>query len=244
MLRINEILKNNQHRPWTIPNEPWKFYQEWNDALFLHWEIDIKYLEPFIPKEIEIDLFDGKPWVSLVAFTMHNIRPKHLPAFSPVSTFHEINIRTYVRDKHKTGVYFLSIEGAKALSCSLARGFSQLPYRFSNMKRSSGSFSSQNSVLDDQFSAQFKIGTPLQEKTALDRWLTERYALQQDTKTTINSFEIHHIEWPIHKVSLSSLNLNYPRFKNLLTNKPNLIHYSPGVQVIAWGKHTKPKNYE
>ena len=58
-------------------------------------------LQILVPAEIEIDLFEGKPWVSLVAFTMEKIRPRYLPYFPPISNFDEINIRTYVKSKNK-----------------------------------------------------------------------------------------------------------------------------------------------
>ncbi|MCG9792921.1 DUF2071 domain-containing protein [Flavobacterium algicola] len=88
-------------------------------------------MEKFVPKELEIDLIDGKAWISVGACTMEKIRPKNLPAFPPISDFDEINIRTYVKSKYKTGVYVLSIEGGESLSCKIAKGISNLPYRFS-----------------------------------------------------------------------------------------------------------------
>lgn len=112
-MTIKEIVNTTEHRPWKMPTESWKFYQEWNNALFLHWLVELSELKKFVPNELEIDLFDGKPWVSVVAFTMEKIRPKNLPSFSPISDFDEINIRTYVKSNNKTGVYFLSIEGDK-----------------------------------------------------------------------------------------------------------------------------------
>jgi len=92
-------LNQVKHRTVKIPNQNWRFYQEWNLAIFLHWKVDIEELEKFVPEEIEIDVFDGKPWVSLVAFTMEKIRPRYFPYFSPISNFDEINIRTYVKLK-------------------------------------------------------------------------------------------------------------------------------------------------
>ena len=137
---ILEILNNTEHRPWQMPSEKWKFYQEWNNALFLHWQVELKELEKFVPKELEIDLFEGKPWISVVAFTMEKIRPRNLPSFPPVSYFDEINIRTYVKSNNKTGVYFLSIEGGKKLACTVAKKMSQLPYRYSKIKRTKNQF--------------------------------------------------------------------------------------------------------
>ena len=37
-MTIREILNTTEHRPWEMPTESWKFYQEWNSAIFLHWQ--------------------------------------------------------------------------------------------------------------------------------------------------------------------------------------------------------------
>ena len=241
-MTIKEILNTTKHRPWQIPNSSWKFYQEWNNALFLHWQVDLNELKKLVPKELEIDLFEGKAWVSVVPFTMEQIRPKNLPPFPPISNFNEINIRTYVRFNDKTGVYFLSIEGGKLLSCLVSKTISELPYRYSKMSRSEGQYLSHNSSFGDDLEIEFSLGNKLNEKSALDKWLTERYALFQDTKKCINEFEIHHLEWPMNEIVVSKLNFNYPRFNQLIKGKPDLIQYSKGVKVIAWGKVKNRKN--
>lgn len=231
-----QILNQTDHRSWKIPNQNWRFYQEWNRAIFLHWKVDLFELKKFVPKEIEIDLFDGNPWVSLVAFTMEKIRPRYLPYFSPISNFDEINIRTYVKSKNKTGVYFLSIEGGKRFSCKVSKMISELPYRFSKMKRTSNQYISYNSEYGDEFNIDFSIRKEREDKSNLDKWLTERYALFQDSKTSINEFEIHHLEWNIKELEVEKLKVIYSRFNKLINDKPDKIQYSDGVQVLAWGK--------
>ncbi|HET8810877.1 MAG TPA: DUF2071 domain-containing protein [Flavobacteriaceae bacterium] len=240
-MTIREILNTTEHRPWKIPNENWKFYQEWNNAVFLHWQVDLKELEKFVPRELEIDLFDGKPWISIVVFTMEKMRPKNLPAFSPISNFHEINIRTYVKSNEKAGVYFLSIEGGTKLSCKVAKGISELPYRYSTIKRTENQYKSCNLEFNDKLNIEFTIGKEIKEKSELDKWLTDRYALFQDTDNSINEFEIHHLEWPINEIDLKKMDLSYKRFDQLIKNEPNKAQYSKGIKVIAWGKNKKEK---
>lgn len=240
-MTIKEILSVTAHRPWAIPTVKWKYYQEWNNAVFLHWQVDLHALQQIVPDDLEIDLYEGKPWVSLVAFTMEKIRPKNLPPFSPVSDFHEINIRTYVNKGNKAGVYFLSIEGGKRISCMIAKTLSELPYRYAEMKRQGTLYSSENRHYKDKMNITYEVGKELKEKTDLDRWLTERYALFQDTETSINEFEIHHIEWPTYELDIKEIEVEYPRFKNLLSNLPDRKHYSTGVQVIAWDKKKTEK---
>ena len=235
-MAIQEILNTVEHRPWNIPSGSWKYYQEWNNALFLHWQVELNELKRFVPEELEIDLYDSKPWVSIVAFTMEKIRPKNLPAFPPISNFHEINIRTYVKSKNKTGVYFLSIEGGTNLSCKVARVMSELPYRFSEIQRTESQYKSYNPEFNDGLDIEYNIEKKLQKKTELDKWLTERYALLQDSKNSINEFEIHHLEWPLNKIDFKKLDISYPRFDRLIKGKPDKCQYSEGVEVVAWGK--------
>lgn len=236
-LNVEEILSNNEHRPWPKPRAKWQFYQEWNNVIFMHWPVDESKLRPHIPDELEIDQYDGKAWISLVAFTMEKVRPRYLPAFPPVSNFDEVNIRTYVRYKERGGVYFLSIEGGKWLSCLLAKSMSGLPYRYSNMRRMDGSYLSSNKAYDDRLVIQYSIGPKLVDKTTRDRWLTERYALFQDVRGAIVQFEIHHIEWPLYRIEIQSKMVQYPRFAHLIDQGIEDIHYSPGVQVATWGRN-------
>jgi uncharacterized protein YqjF (DUF2071 family) len=235
-MNVNEILKTINHRPWELPKEKWKYYQEWNNAIFLHWQVDYDELRKLVPKDLDIDLFEGKAYISIVAFTMQKIRPRNIPSFSPISDFHEINIRTYVKVNKKSGVHFLSIEGAKKLSCRIAKKISGLPYRYSKMKRTNNYYTSHNQKHGDYLSLSYQIGGAINNISNIDKWLTERYALFQNVKQNVIEYEIHHIEWPIFHIRLENLNVNYGRFNRLITNEPNYSYYSTGVQVIAWEK--------
>ncbi len=235
-MSIKEIINGSEHRPWSIPKEKWRFYQEWNNAILMHWQVELNNLKQFVPKDLEIDLYNGKPWISLVAFTMQGLRTRNLPSFPPISNFDEINIRTYIRANNKTGVYFLSIEGGAKLSCMLAKAISQLPYRHSKMKRAEGTYLSKNSKNNERLKLSFSIGEELLEKDKLDLWLTERYALFQDNDNSINEYEIHHLEWPLKNIGINNLEIGYSRFNKLLNNSPSRSHYSEGVKVIAWRK--------
>jgi uncharacterized protein len=233
-MKIPEILTQKSHRPFPVQRGSWRYYQEWNRALFLHWRVPVAELSAFVPSALEVDLFDSEAWVSLVAFTMENVRPRGVPAISAVSDFHEINIRTYVKCKGKAGVYFLSIEAGKRVSCFIARHLSALPYRYSEMSRNEGKFHSLNRKFRDSFLAEYRPGNGLLLPNDRDKWLTERYALFQEQGSRINMYDIHHVEWPLQLPEILDLWVNYKRFPFIHERKPDLCHYSPGVQVLAW----------
>lgn len=234
---IPNLLSDTKHRPFELPAYGWQYYQEWNNALFLHWKIPYEELRKCVPERLELDTFEGTAYISLVAFQMQKIRLKHLPAMKFISDFEEINLRTYVENGGKAGVYFLNIEAEKYLSVFVARKLSGLPYEKSNILRKGNLFTSYNKIKKFHLEAEFDIKDKLNDKTELDRWLTERYCLYLDEKDKIFRFDIHHKEWEIRNVDVKKLSLSYQLKNNYQINShPDLVHYSEGVQVLAWRK--------
>lgn len=237
MGKISKILKQITHRPWEIPKSGWLYYQQWNHVLFFHWAVDAEILKPLIPEGLELDLFEDKAYISLVPFTMQQIRPRFLPAVSFVSDFHEINLRTYVTKDHKPGVYFLNIESEKPLATFLSRNLSGLPYEKALIERKEGKYTSSNSFKKFFLDVDFAIKEAIAEKSEIQNFLTERYALFLERGGRLFRYDIHHLEWKIRTLEIKKLHLDY-RLPGLdLANKqPDLVHYSDGVEVVAWRK--------
>lgn len=235
-MKSGEILKQTLHRPFKYPNRSWKFYQEWNKAIFLHWEVDSNLIKPWLPKNIELDTINGKTWVSLVAFNMNNIGVKNILKPPYISDFQEINIRVYTIYNNKPSVYFLSMEGSKRSSCKVLKMLSKFPYRYSKMKRNKFNFESKNNDFNDSFYIKYRLENSAVKKDETDLWLTERYAVFQDYKKHIIEYDVHHVEWPMQNVIVEKLEIDYPRFNHIINNKPDRIHYSSGVQVLTWDK--------
>ena len=235
-MKAKEILNHSKHRPFDYPARSWKFYQEWNDAIFLHWEVACDLIQPFLPKGIELDVLNGKTWVSLVAFNMNNIGIRSLPKLPHISDFHEINIRVYVICNSKPSVYFLNMEGSKRSSCKVLKALSKFPYRHSKMKRNSFSYTSSNKKETDWFYTEYRLENSPVIKDETDNWLTERYATFQDYKNQIIEYDVHHVPWPMQAIKIKKLEVNYPRFHHIINNQPDRVHYSKGVQVLTWDK--------
>lgn len=239
MTTISKTLNSVSHRPWDLPSGLWSYYQEWNNALFLHYRVSAAVLEALIPKGLELDLFEGDAWVSVVAFKMEKIRPRMLPSLSLISDFFEINVRTYVIKDNKPGVYFLNIEAQKMLSVYISRNISGLPYEKANINNSTSDeltvFRSSNVLKNFKLEASFRVGDILSQKNYLDSWLTERYCLYLDRGLNLFRYEIHHDEWEVREVDLKLLDIRYEIGSlSITSNKPDLVHYSKGVKVLAW----------
>ena len=237
-MKAKDILNKTKHRPFDYPKRSWKFYQEWNNAIFFHWEVESELIKPLLPEGINLDTINDKTWVSLVAFDMNHIGIRSIPKMPHISDFHEINIRVYITCNEKPSVYFLNMEGSKRTSCSVLKMVSKFPYRYSKMNRNNFSYKSKNEPNNDSFYTEYRLDHNVINKDKTDLWLTERYAVFQDYKGKIIEYDVHHIEWPIQSINVKKLELNYPRFNHLINNKPDRIHYSKGVQVLTWDKKT------
>src|SRR5438067_894904 len=76
------------------------FFAEWLDVVFIHFELEPRVLQSSVP--FDLDLRDGRAYVSLVAFTQRRLRPAfggRLAALfaAPLADHAFLNVRTYVR---------------------------------------------------------------------------------------------------------------------------------------------------
>ena len=102
--------------------------QIWHDLLFAHWSVPIAALRSQIPASLEIDTFDGAAWLAVVPFRMSGVRLRGTRAIPWLSSFPELNVRTYVKRNGKPGVWFFSLDAANAIAVEIARRWFHLPY--------------------------------------------------------------------------------------------------------------------
>jgi uncharacterized protein len=69
---------------------------DWRDLAILNYAVDAALLQPHVPAGTELDFFDGRTYISLVAFRFLNTRLLGVPI--PLHRdFDEVNLRFYVR---------------------------------------------------------------------------------------------------------------------------------------------------
>src|SRR5450755_4087700 len=152
--------------------------QTWHDLLFAHWPVPLATLRPLIPALLEIDQFDGQSWVGVVPFRMSGIRRRGIPAVPGLSSFPELNVRTYVTHGEKPGVYFFSLDAANLPAVWAARKFFHLPYFHAEMscrnRLGDVLYSSRRIESSAEFRASYRptANAQLHEKGSLENWLT------------------------------------------------------------------------
>ena len=101
----------------------------WEHLILANYAVDAALLEPLIPPGLELDLLEGKPYVSLVAFNFLDTRVLRVP-WPGYRDFPEVNLRFYVRDGSRRGVAFIREYVPKRLIAYIARGLYNEPYRY------------------------------------------------------------------------------------------------------------------
>ena len=113
------------------------FLAAWDRAVFIHYEADPCLLQRQIP--FQLDLRDGRAFVSIVAFTLLRMRPRSGGRlgewlFKPIASHEFLNVRTYVRHAGEPGIFFLAEWLSNLLSVRLGPRTFGLPYRFGHLK--------------------------------------------------------------------------------------------------------------
>jgi len=121
--------------PTLEPDAPVLLHQDWHHLLFLHWEVPPQELQKLVAPELTVDTFDGNAYVGLVPFTLTGVRPVLTPPLPWISSFHEINVRTYVhRNGRDPGIWFFSLDASSAIAVAAARAAYHLPYFHASME--------------------------------------------------------------------------------------------------------------
>ncbi len=121
---------NTQHP--LPPN--WIIRQKWEHVLFLSWFVDPAQIQPLIP--FELDTWNGKAVISIVPFKMSRIRLRGLPEIPFASELFELNLRTYVKHGHQSGIHFVTLDTDSRLGQWVANTVFKLPLSLCRHRRS------------------------------------------------------------------------------------------------------------
>lgn len=239
------LLGRVEHRPWPLPVGHWVIRQGWDELLFAHWPLPPAALQPLLPAGLELDTFEGVAWLGIVPFSMRRVRLRLLPSMPGVSSFPELNVRTYVIAEGRPGVWFFSLDAASTLAVATARRWYHLPYFRARMTtRRDGdtivytSERAHRGAPPAAFHARYRpAGSPgVAPIGSHTHWLTERYCLYcVDGQGRLCRGDIHHPPWTLQPASAEfALNTLVEPLGVALPDAPPLLHYAVRQDVVAW----------
>lgn len=217
--------------------------QSWHELLFLHWSVPVEALRPLVPPALEIDTYEGRAYVGLVPFTMTGVRPVWAPAVPGLSSFHEVNVRTYVHlEGREPGVWFLSLDASSRVAVLVARTAYHLPYRFARMSLTRGPQGEVRYSSERRWPGPTPAACALRywpsgpaapaAEGSLDHFLAERYVLYAERRGRLLRGRVHHPPYPLQAAGFADLDESLLSAAGVQhgTERP-LAHYARGVSV-------------
>lgn len=216
----------------------WLWRQTWHDLLFLHWPASAAALRAEVPSDLEIDEHQGSAWVAVTPFWMSGVTLRWLPSIPGVSSFPELNVRTYVRYRDRPGVWFFSLDAASRLAVLVARARYHLPYVYATMRveRDGDTIRYRSHRADGSgFVARYGPSGPPRRSIpgTLEYFLTERYRLYARPRGgSIHQAEIAHEPWPLQPARVEIERNDMPSSNGITVQGPPLAHYAERLSVV------------
>ena len=220
----------------------------WNNLFMANYVIDPKVLLPYLPYGTELDLFEGKCYVSLVGFMF--LDTKLIGIKFPFHTnFEEVNLRFYVKynDKGtiKRGVVFIKEIVSKHMLALIANTLYNEKYERMPMKESLTEEDGVVSVSYEWFKEEWhSINVEFtKELSAIaaeseEEFITEHYwGYNKVNENVSTEYGVEHPRWSVYTLINYTIKVDFGKVYgadfNFLNNLyPNSVFVADGSKVV------------
>jgi uncharacterized protein YqjF (DUF2071 family) len=225
---------------------------EWRKLIMAQYAVNPAILAPWLPRGVELDLFRGQCYVSLVGFLFDRVRVRGV-AIPFHTRFEEVNLRFYVTraeadGTRKRGVVFLREVVPRAAITLIARSIYEEPYATLPMRhnivsgfnslaveyawRHRGTWS-RLAVEADPAAQPIVAGSE-------EEFVTEHYwGYTKRTRGNTSEYGVEHPRWSVYPVRSHTIEADFaalygPAFEPLTNSKPVsvLLAEGSGVSVL------------
>jgi uncharacterized protein YqjF (DUF2071 family) len=224
------------HRPFPLPSSRWTLGQTWEHYFFAHWQVPAEEMRAAVPEELEIEEYGGTAWLGMTFFRVRALRPRGGLPLPGISTFLQLNIRTYVLGPDGLpGVWFFTIDASSRLAALGVRRVYHVPAFHARMTLEPASGWTEAECVrvgeaGQVFSGRYRpAGEGFHaEPGSLEWFLTERYRLF--ARDSLRA-EMHHDQWLLRPVEAEIELTSISPFE--LSGEP-LCHLSLRQDSLIW----------
>ncbi len=213
----------------------------------MNFVVDPQILAPFVPEGIELDIFEGETFLSVVGFLFLDTRvlgisiPMH-------RDFEEVNLRFYVKRKSvdgwKRGVVFIRELVPRRAIAAVARVFygehySAVPMRHEIVDNETGVSVNYEWRRGKKWDSLFMSATGELTSTAVgshEEFITEHYWGYTAGKHT-SEYRVEHPRWKIRRAHTANFSGDIPSLYGAEFVQP--LSAAPVSQFIAEGSHVQ-----
>ena len=228
---------------------------EWNDLAMFNYEINPTIVQNYIPKGTELDLWNGKCYISLIGFMFENVSVLGIKVPFHVN-FEEVNLRFYVKRFEKgiwkRGVVFVKEIVPKHAITIVANTLYNEHYQTLKMRHSRTENETSKTFQYEWFKdAKWNSISMTTEKNAIPiesnseaEFITEHYfGYTNYNKEKSIEYAVSHPRWEQLNVTESKINVDFENiygkdFKFLQDMKPTSEFLAIGSKITIEGKKT------
>jgi len=230
----------------------------WENIIMVNYEIDHEVLLPFLPKGVELDLYEGKAYISLVGFMFKNTKLFNIP-IPKFGTFEEINLRFYVVRKEgneiKRGVVFINETIPYKVVAWMANALYKEHYTVVPTKHSiTRDDNNQKVTFEWEVNKKWQliyvenaISSKQMQQLSLEKFIYEHYyGYTKINNDKTEEYRLHHPSWKTHDVIDYQISCDFEAmygedFACLNHTKPAAVFIAEGSSVAIEWERTKLK---
>lgn len=228
----------------------------WEHIIMANYEIDPKILLPFLPKGVELDLFNGKCYISLVGFMFKNTKLFTIP-IPFLGTFEEINLRFYVirkdQNQIKRGVVFINETIPYKMVAWMANKLYKEHYTVVPTKHKIRTTTTNQKIkfqwlLNRKWNSIYvesEVKSNVMKNESLEKFIYEHYyGYTKIDENKTEEYQLQHPSWNVHKVNDFRINCDFEAmygysFSVLNQTEPTDVFIAEGSSVKVNWKRSK-----
>ena len=217
---------------------------EWRDLLMVNYEVDPSLLADRVPRGTDLDLDDGRCFVSLVAFMFLNTKVLGVPIPFHVN-FEEVNLRFYVKRETegdvRRGVCFIKEIVPRSAIAFVARTVYGEPYEAWTMNnarsRTEATYEWHRGAAPNSISATLGENLGVPGEGSHEEFIIEHYwGYTKRSPMRTDEYRVEHPKWELRAVKSSEIDVESGHvygndFAFLSEQKPYSVVFASGSEI-------------
>jgi uncharacterized protein YqjF (DUF2071 family) len=196
-------------------------------------------LSAVLPPRVEPDEFEGTAWIGITPFRAAGTRLRFTLPIPFLSSFPELNVRTYVTRGGKPGIWFMSLDTCNRPAVHVARRTYRVPYHHANqaMRRRGEWIEFASRRGEARFAARYRATGPVREAEpgTFEHFMAERYCLYtMNEERELLRGDIEHRPWPLQPAEAEISGNSMARPYGIELRGEPRVHYADRVDVVFW----------
>jgi uncharacterized protein len=227
----------------------------WENIIMANYAVSPEILQPFLPRGVELDLYNGNAYVSLVGFMFKDTKIFKVP-IPYFGTFEEINLRFYVKRKdgdiEKRGVVFINETIPYRVVAWMANKlykehYTTIPTKHSiriNEDSKQIEYYWKINKLWNSIKVNATLANDEMSKGSFEEYIFEHYfGYTQIDEANTEEYSIGHPSWKINTINNYTIDCNFEAmygkpFAHLSKKKPDSIFIAEGSSVnVDWKRN-------